>query len=69
MDIRPERIEQLLREVRTIQAYSTRVEKLLEELQGSVGTARKAQIRKMEKEEKLRMEIRMEFHGQYNKKS
>lgn len=54
-------IDNLLREVRTVKAYSTRVEKMLEELRGGVGTAQRAQKRQSDKEEEIRQKVRLRF--------
>lgn len=54
-------LDSLLREVRTVKAYSTRVEKMLEELRGGVGTAQRAQKRRSAKEEDIRQKVRLRF--------
>lgn len=67
-EILQKKIDNLLREVHTVQAFSTRVEKMLQELRGGVGTAQRAQNRKEKLKEELRLEIRKKFNRPYNKK-
>ena len=54
-------IDQMLREVRTLKAYSTRVEEQLIELQGGVGTARKANRKLDARAEEIRKKVRAKF--------
>lgn len=61
-----QRIQQIVREIKMVKAYTTRVEAQLEELLGGVGTAQKTQSRKEKKEERmeqLRMDIKARFHN------
>lgn len=54
-------IDNLIREVQTLKAYSTRVEKMLEELRGGVGTAQRAQKKKDSLREEIREKVRLRF--------
>lgn len=55
------KIDNLLREVRTVKAYSTRVEEQLLELQGGVGTAQRAQKKEDILREEIREKVRLRF--------
>ena len=55
------KIDNLLREVRTVKAYSTRVEKMLEELRVGVGTAQRAQKKEDILREEIREKVRLRF--------
>lgn len=54
-------IDNLIREVQTLKAYSTRVEKMLEELRGGVGTAQRAQKKEDILREEIREKVRLRF--------